>query len=308
MKSKDSMIRGAEADRVVERALKAGWVLRLRRRSWGNRKKLASEMLEEKFQADSSAIRAVQKLIECIELDNVNKCISYITGRVDKLSQPWLGEGFYFFLEDRVAVMEEELKNVAAEMAKRLEEFLVVYADRKAEYKAKHPKLYKEEYYPTAVSLRAKFRLEWYWQRIRPTVGGEDVGVVGKEIVDRELAKFRDQVKAGVEGVVESVKQATLEVFEHLASTLKDKDKKFKDTTVEKPKEFLDELARVVRFLDDKGMEKLIADSKDILNGVYGEDLRSDDEYRRAMGEVLGEVVEAFKAIPRVELERDIEL
>lgn len=302
------IIKGKEADRIVERALQAGWVLRLRRHKWGNRKRLAKELMEEKFEGDAETIRAVQRLLDCPELSSVYQCISYISGQVNKQSQPWFGEGWYWFNEERVSAMEEELIKTSVEMDKRLGEFLEVYNNRKEEHQKKHPKLYKEENYPSSSLLKEKFSLEWSWQRIRPAIGGEDVGVVGKEIVDREVAKFRDTIKGGIEVVISAARNGVMEVLEHLANCLKDGDKKFQDSTVEKPKQYLEELGKTLAFLDDKGLDKLIADSKAILNGVFAEDLRDDGEYRKAMANVMGTVVGAFKALPVIELERDIEL
>jgi hypothetical protein len=302
------IIKGKEADRIVERALKAGWALKLTRHSWGNRRKLAQDLLEEKFEKDAEAINAVQKLLLCKELQEVNRCISYINKKVDDLGRPWLGEGVYWFIEEYVPIMEEELVKTAVEMKNRLEAFLIVYEERKRDHKEKHPKLYREEHYPRPDRMREKFGLEWNWQRFRPTVSTEDVGVVSKDIVDRETAKFRDLMKSGVEVVVEAARQSTLEVLEHLRDCLKDKDKKFQDSSVEKPKQYLEELQKTLAFLDDSALNKVIADSQSILNGVYGGDLRDDVEYRKVMAGVMDTVVKEFKAIPLVELERDIEL
>lgn len=302
------VLKGAEANELVERALRAGWVLKLKRHSWGNRKKLAQEVVEEKFQDDADVMRAVQKLLDCPELRSVYQCIGYINGRIDALSQPWLGEGVYWFIEERVPIMQEELEKTAAEIAKRMDVFLSVYDERKAEYKAKHPKYYKDSHYPSAARMKEKFGLEWNWQRIRPALGSEDVGVVSKEVVDRETAKYRDAVKTGIEVVVAAARKSTLEVLEHLRDCLKKGDKKFQDTTVEKPKKYLEELGKTLSFLDDAALQKVISDSRDILNGVYGEDLRADDGYREAMAGVMDTVVSEFRALPMVELERDIEL
>lgn len=306
--SKKIVLKGEEADRLVERALKAGWVLRLRRHSWGNRRKLAQELLEEKFAEDATAIHAVQRLLDCEELRAVYQVIGAVNKRVEALSQPWLGEGVYWFLEERVPQMEEELVRAQVEMSDRLEAFLRVYEERKREHREKHPKLYREEHYPRAVRLRERFGLEWQWQRVRPALGGEDVGVVSKDVVDRETAKFRDAVKTGIEVVVGAARRGTLEVLEHLRDCLKDGGKKFQDSTVEKPKRFLEDLGQTLRFLNDADLDRVVADSRTILDGVYGGDLRGDDEYRAAMAGVMDSVVAEFKALPVVELERDIVL
>lgn len=302
------VLKGVEADRLVERAMNAGWALKLTRHSWGNRRRLAQDLLEEKFEKDAEAINAVQKLLLCKELQAVNQCISYINKKVDDLSKPWLGEGVYWFIEERVPVMEGELQNTSADIKARLEEFLTVYEERKAEHREKHPNLYREDHYPTPSRMREKFGIEWNWQRFRPTLSAGDVGVVGKDIVDRETAKFRDLMKSGVEVVVGAARRGTLEVLEHLRDCLKDKNKMFQDSTVEKPKRYLEDLGKTLAFLDDKALNKVIADSRAILDGVEGKDLRDLDWYRKEMGDVMDSVVKEFKAIPLVELERDIEL
>jgi hypothetical protein len=170
----------------------------------------------------------------------------------------------------------------------------------------KHPNLYKQDAFPPVDRVVGAFGLEWGWQKVMMPMNGE-VSVISREVVDRENAKFRDNIKAVGEDFIAATRMELAKMLLHLRDKLRDPTEKFQDSTVEKPKLFLDKLAEMKVPFNDKPFAEIAGDLKEILNGVYGQDLRDDVDYRKAIAEAVGDVVQVFADLPTVKIERAID-
>jgi hypothetical protein len=112
-------------------------------------------------------------------------------------------------------------------------------------------------------------------------------------------------LKERVEENIEMIRAMFLEMIKHLRNVLAD-GKKFQASTVEKPQKFLEEFSKLNIF-GDKPFEKLAEKCKNLLDGVYAEDLKDDKEYGKAMKDSLETVIKAMDNLPKVKLARDID-
>lgn len=302
------LISDAEARKMIERAMKAGWLLWIKCNAWGNRKKLAKDLLEEKFQEDAKVISATQRLLDPDAVKKVTGPMDAVQNEARRISKPWFHDGIYYVEQENMEYTESKLHEALVESRIGLDELIEKYETLKADEKKDRSNLYKEENYPTADSLRSRFRLTWGWQRITLPAGKEDISVVGKDVVTRENAKFREMMKEAAEQGIAAMRKSFLEIIEHLRDSLRD-GTKFQESTVEKPKEFLKRMASTMSgsIYSDKPFRDMAKDIEEILDGVYAEDLRKDEVYRGAMGSAMGDVVDAFKGLPVVQLERALE-
>lgn len=305
MKNNRYTIGEAEAQAMIGRAMKAGWLLWIKCSSWGNRKKLARDLLEEKFQEDAKAISAVQKLLDSEAVARVTGPMRQAQSEARRWALPWFHDGIYYVLEVDRERLDNYVKERFVESQGHLEWLVGHYGELKEQFRKENPNLYNPKNYPSVESLRLRFNMQWGWQKIILPMGNEDVKVVGKEVVDRENRKFQEMMKTTAEETIVATRNAFLKIVTHLRDSLKD-GKKFNDSTVEKPKEFLKRL-KAINLYGDKPFEEISSDISEILNGVYGEDLRGDDAYRGAIGGALGDIVEVFKELPTVKLERSID-
>jgi len=305
--AKQYVIKDSEAQEMIKRAMEEGMLLWIHCKAWGNKKKVARELLEEKFQKDAERIRAVQTLIDSEPVKAITKLQDEAKKTALRYSMPWFHSGIYWIPQDKV----EEVDKVLTECRKKIKEEAV--PNLKREYpalvkkaKKEHPKLYQPEHFPSVDSFDQRFDLQWGWQKVLPPMNGK-VSVLSKEVVDRENKKWQEMLKEVGEEFVQATRESLLELLKRLRDKLSDPEAKFKDSTVEKPKEFLEQLASVKFPFEDKPLKELLADVRDILDGVYGSDLRSDKDYRKAMGEVMSDVVKSFKELPVVKVERFVD-
>ena len=294
----------AEAQRMIKDAIDAGWLLWIKCSAWGNRKKLAKDLLEEKFQEDANAIRASQKLLDTEAVARVTRPMDMAKNEAYDLSKPWFHKGVYYFDQRNMQRMEEVLQRCSSDIQEGLDWLVANYENLKKNFSTMNPRLYDPVNYPSADMLRSRFHLQWGWQKVSLPMGQSEVSVVGKEMVDRENRRFQEMMKEAVEEAIAATRRAFMKIITHLREVLNG-DKVFHQSTLEKPKEFLKNLSNVNLF-GDKPFEDLAGDISEILDGVYSEDLRDDDVYRNAIGNALDDVVEAFSDLPTVKLERAV--
>jgi hypothetical protein len=303
-----------KAKDILKNAFQNGCLLWVEGKSWGNRKKLKDNLLEDMLKkanipgtAKDGAVRAVQSLLESKKIDEINSWINKAHNWARSNSMQWLTDSVHFIHKEKVNPGDEFLKNCEEEVKKLAREFAdEEYELAKAEFKEKYPKLYDEKNYPYKEDLIRRFRLRHGFQIISlPDAQGE-ISVLSKDQLMNESRKQLEMMKEMVEENVQAVRGMFVEMIKHLRDVLKD-GKKFQNTTVEKPKKFLEEFSKINLF-GDKPFEKLAETCKGLLDGVYAEDLKDDDEYRGILKESLDSVIKALDTLPKIKLARDIEL
>ena len=301
-------ISDAEAQEMIKRAMGAGWLLWIKTSAWGNRKKLAQELIKEKFGNDAGKINTTMKLLDAEVVGRVTSPMNRAQGKARDVALPWFHSGVYYILERDMEYLETLLKECREESNVALQELIERYESLKAGMEFEDTRLYNAANYPTSWELERKFNFEWGWQKITmPVAEGVELSVVSQQVVREENAKFRERMKVTAEEAVTAARQSFMEIISHLRDSLKDPEKVFQESTVEKPKEFLKRLP-LINIYGDVPFAKLAKDIEEILDGVYAEDLRGDQEYRQAIGSVLDDVVNVFQELPMVKIERALDL
>jgi hypothetical protein len=295
-----------KATLIIKNALEKGVLFWIEGNSWGNRKKVAEDMLEE-HGLDSRAIRATQHLLD---RDEVRKLVAPIdkahnfVRRVD-VSLPWITKGVYFVYKEKKEQADEFCKACKQEQEVAKVEFLDKLPSLKEAYAKEFPKYYNPAYYPPDYVIFSKFNLRHgYFPITLP--GDGKVGILTKEELSREDAKIRARILENGEMTIQAVRKTFLDIMSNLTNILKGGHNKFTDASLDKPKAFLKELKTINVFGDDPFMD-LAEKTEKILAGVYAKDLRDDKVYREEMAGILDQVKESFKELPVVRFKRSIE-
>jgi hypothetical protein len=292
-------------DNVVENIFQEGCLLWISSRAWGNRKKVPSDLLDED-KLPSDVVKAVQNLVDRKAVSEVTFWIRAAMNKARDSAMPWFNDGVHFVRKHQVEELDAYFTTCRENLRAELEKFLQEYESLKADFKEKNPQLYKEENYPSVQSLRERFSLRWGFRLITLPSDGK-VKVLSKDKLLEEDRKFKQQMRETVEESVVMVRSAFVELVNHLHSCLSG-GKKFHSTTVEKPKQFLEEFFKNFNIFGDESFVKIAADCREILDGVYSEDLKNDEEYRKVIGKAIGSVVKDLKKLPVVKVERDLDL
>jgi len=297
-----------ETEKILEAAFNSGWCIWIKKGAWGNRRHISEELLKETFKEDREAVTASHMLIDHKAVRKVVNILDSVVIRLknDRLITPLFDESFFFMTEDNRSEVVRRLDTAKDDLAVAVDELVNAFPELEKEFAKKHPKFYKKENYPIPEELRSRFRLRYIIKKLTLPMGKEEVKVVGKEVVESENKKYKDAIKDEIEKTLFILRKSFREVITYLRDVLKDPNKTFKDATVEKPKQFIEQL-KLINMFGDKPFASLLKDVTDALDGVYAEDLRDDKEYRAAIADVMEDVVKEFEGLPVTKLQRDID-
>ena len=308
-----------EAKVIIEDAMSNGMLLWIKTQAWGNRKKISKDILANKFgKDDAKIVRAVQDIVS-------QKFVREVTIWQDRAkrfahdnSMTWFHRGSYYIstkpYRDRDTGREttkvEQCEIYLNKCKKNLELKALVLSNRIAELRKQaaedHPELSRGTYVPTPAGILNKFGLEWGWQKLVKPVDGE-VTAISKEMVDAQNKQWQENIKMAGEECMALVRDNFKEMLGNLTRALKDPTKVFRNTTIEKPKLFLQELAEISLPFTDQPLKTVAKNLEDLLDGVYSEDVRGDEEYRESLNRSISEVAQVFENLPIVEIERDVD-
>jgi len=316
--TKPYLINDEQAAKMIENAMTNGLLLWIDCGSWGNRKKLADELASELFGGDQDVLRASHDLVDREEFNKVIGPMRKAQTHARNISLPWFHDAIHYIPKymtvdgQKVNVIEETDKFIQQcydEAKTNLEDFVKAYPGLQEDFKKKHSSIAKTIVYPEADTIKRKFRFRWGFVVIAlPTAGatGKGLSLMTPEMAKREELKWMERAKEAAEWGIKKTREAFAQVLIHMRDVLVDDTKKFKESTVEKPKQFLKEFGSI-NVWGDMPFEKLTKDAEDLLDGVFAEDLRNDNEYRKVIGDAVNDIVKEFESLPTVELERQIE-
>ena len=301
-------IREEQANKLVEDAFNNGCLLWIDGGAWGNRKKVSREELESAgFNPETT--RAVRDLVSRERINEVVAPINRAHNWARQNSMPWLNNSVHFIHKGKIQEATEYLTEQQQELLQNVEELVSEYEDLKQRAREEDPGSWDPGNYPSSWELKRKFRLRFGFNLVAmPSGGNGRVSVLPEEVLREEDRKFKAMVKETFEESVKLIRAMFRDGVVHLAEVLSDPNKTFRESTVEKPKEFLEEFFQTMNIYGDTPFGELAGKVRKMLDGVYAEDLRDDGVYRHEMASAVGKVVKAFDSLPTVEIERDIEL
>ena len=306
-----TVITNENATDLIEAAMNTGMLLWIKTKAWGNRTKISQEILDSKFGDDAEIVRAVHDIIDPAFVRNITVWQSRAKVYALNRAMPWIHRGFFFIPDSMIEDVNEYLESCLDKIKENVQ-FLSDNIDRLyREAKVKHPELVEDACIPSASEILSRFGLEFGWVKLVYPMGDSATSkfsVVDKKMVDRENAKFIESVKGVGEGYIRTLRKTFQEMLTHLVTVLKDPTKKFHESTIEKPKEFLRQLAEIKMPFEDVPFEEFASDLSDVLDGVYAEDVRDDPEYRDVMGVTMEKMKEEFKSLPTVTIERALDI
>lgn len=304
---KKFIISDKHAQKIINKVMKNNFLLVIKTHAWGNRKAISKSLLNEKFEDNAEAVSAVQRLIDKNEVKKVTQPIGRVINFIRSKSFPWLTDGIYSVIEKDIMVIEEELQKARTELKERKEKFKIKFPELKENYKKNYPELYNESYYPSLREIDEKFDLVWYWQKISPPIPeNSDISIISQDMANFENKKFQEMIKGVAEETITAMRASFLKMITRMHERLSDPEATFRNSTIEKPIKFLEEL-KDINIYDDKPFANIAKDISDALDGISVDDLREDKQYRKEIGNQMEKIVTQFEELPEVKFKRALE-
>ena len=238
--------------------------------------------------ADKALLNTTKMILgNCPELDAVRKFAANARNYVYSSTTVWGDLGQRLIPMATFAAFYKELDGMRIEFDRLVEDFLSVYDYRQSNAQARLGNLFNPDEYPTAYSLRNKFRFQIAFPPIPEANIYSDIQDEAERYVAQEYARhYTERLEATMKDVWERVYDALKHMSERLDYTGgsdaegKSDKKKFNDTLVGNVRELCGMLPHF-NITGDSRMTTLHAALDQALSGVTPDALRSDGGFRK---------------------------
>lgn len=280
----------AAAEDVLSKAL----VLSVSIGKLGIRRTLRKDQVD--VDADKDLIAASKKLIDSPEYDAISTLDSEIRNWLYSrcLKTKWLKDGMYLAPLAAIEMIDAQVQAFAARRAELVQAFMARYDKAREDAATRLRTVFSERDYPSAAEAARKFYFEWEYITVAPP----SEGAVSREIYERESAKIQGRMAQAAEEITYAMRDAMKQLVSNLADRLSGereggKPKIFRDSAITNITDFLDTFA-ARNICNDSELEKLVAQARQVLNGVTPDQLRKQEPLREIVAKQMASINEAL--------------
>jgi hypothetical protein len=242
----------------------------------GVRRKVRQDKVQVRDDPDASVrmLHVSKEILECAEYDAIESLDNYIRVRLAKFALPSMfRRGVYLVPLDLLQRVDEMCEDYRVKRAELVENFLKVYEGAVRAAREKLGTLYNPKEYPALSEVRASFDVQTRYLDFNPS---GKLATINAGMFKRETERFQNQLENAAEEIKLALRESFGELVNHMANKLtpdSDGEKKiFRDSLVLNMREFLDTF-KARNIADDAELEKLVEDTKKLLNGIDAESI-----------------------------------
>jgi len=261
---------------IFDRAL----CLKLDMGRFGTNRKLGADQYE--VNADKSLTSASKTIVDSKEYDTVASIQTAAAKFVKKQCLPsYFKSGIYLLPIASLGTVDAELKDFQVDMLNAVDAFMAVYPALTKVDQERLRGVFNPADYPPAAKVRSSFFMEWSYISFGVP---EALQSVDSELFQREQEKAAQRLTEATNEITQVLRGQMLDLVSHLADKLEGgrgngKPKIFRDTAVTNIKEFLATF-QARNIVDDKQLDVLCSQAKQLLEGVDPQALREQDVVR----------------------------
>jgi hypothetical protein len=269
--------------------------------SWTGRKldKRASADVTTANNAATGMAKVSKKLLgDCAELDAVQKFAANTRNAHHAMTMPWSDMGLRLLPTTQYFKYTAQISTLNAEFDKLVQTFLDAYTWEIGQAQVKLGDLFNPDEYPTADSLRSKFKFNVNYLPV-PDAGDwrVDMGNEAQQALTEHYASYyTTQLKNAMDDVWQRAHSALSKMSERLDYTDASTKKIFRDSLVGNVMDIV-EIMKSCNITGDSQMSAMATTLENTLLGVTPEALREDGYLR---GEVKRHVDNALKTMAQL--------
>lgn len=244
---------------------------------WGARKydRTATKEVEDNHQAKEAG-RFNKVLMHSETLTKIGKAGSKIRLFHYENTLPWGDNGDRILPTEKYWKYVSELGMMKLEFNDLCDQFIDEYEMEKSASMSRLNSLYKETDYPQPESIRKKFDINIGFM---PIADGNDLRVnMSEQVIDSIKNQITKELEKRINNATEDMLGRLRETVQHMADTLKDKDKVFRDSLIGNVQSLVENLP-LMNFNDDQRVVDAVKYCETLCN-VDINDLRSKRKYR----------------------------
>jgi hypothetical protein len=251
--------------------------IKVRLSTMGNTRKVSTSQIEA--DADKDLLRVSKHLVDSAELKAIGRFDGEIRRYLYNICLPF-EIGIHLLPIAALEQVEERLRQFFVDREHLVKAFLAAYPSLCLDAAKRLRGLYNPADYPPVDEVAREFGFSW--QYVSFGVPDQLKGI-SQEVWEQEREKAAQRMAEASCEIQHVLRESMAKLVQHMAGRLKDgaegKPLRFKETTVSNLVEFLTNF-EFRNVTDDKELQNLVAQARQLLQGINADDLRTTGELR----------------------------
>lgn len=285
---------------TAENMFREAALLQLTATCWQLDKKLPQSMLADVGNVDF--LRGRKLLLAPDSTALIKQHIGKARNYLRKISLPFPIKGCVLVPKKLIPEIQEYLKEIEWHYNSAVEDFLYWYPQTIKDAKDSLGELFDECDYPTQETIKNKFRFQWRYITIGPSVSR----VLPPSIYKEEVKKFRELMEQARSEAITALREEFVELVTNIADKLQNHDdgrpRRLRDAAVENLKQFLDNFSSRNIF-EDAQLSELVEQCRGIISNTNANAIRGNthvrEEVHLQMEKILAGIDASLEDLPR---------
>ena len=262
---------------TAENMFREAALLQLTATCWQLDKKLPQSMLADVGNVDF--LRGRKLLLAPDSTALIKQHIGKARNYLRKISLPFPIKGCVLVPKKLIPEIQEHLKEIEWHYNSAVEDFLYWYPQTVKDAKESLGELFDECDYPTQEAVKNKFRFQWRYITIGPSVSR----VLPPSIYKEEVKKFQELMEQARSEAITALREEFVDLVTNIADKLQNHDdgrpRRLRDAAVENLKQFLDNFSSRNIF-EDAQLAELVEQCRGIITNTNANAIRGNTQVR----------------------------
>lgn len=278
---------------TAENMFREAALLQLTATCWQLDKKLPQSMLAEVGNVDF--LRGRKLLLAPDSTALIKQHIGKARNYLRKISLPFPIKGCVLVPKKLIPEIQEHLKEIAWHYNSAVEDFLYWYPQTVKDAKESLGELFDECDYPTQEMIKNKFRFQWRYITIGPSVSR----VLPPSIYKEEVKKFQELMEQARSEAITALREEFVDLVSNIADKLQNHDdgrpRRLRDAAVENLKQFLDNFSSRNIF-EDAQLSELVEQCRGIITNTNAKAIRGNTQVRQELHQQMEKLLTGIDA------------
>lgn len=278
---------------TAENMFREAALLQLTATCWQLDKKLPQSMLADVGNVDF--LRGRKLLLAPDSTALIKQHIGKARNYLRKISLPFPIKGCVLVPKKLIPEIQEHLKEIEWHYNSAVEDFLYWYPQTVKDAKESLGELFDECDYPTQEAVKNKFRFQWRYITIGPSVSR----VLPPSIYKEEVKKFQELMEQARSEAITALREEFVDLVTNIADKLQNHDdgrpRRLRDAAVENLKQFLDNFSSRNIF-EDEQLSELVEQCRGIITNTNANAIRGNTQVRQELHQQMEKLLTGIDA------------
>ena len=262
--------------------------------------------------AEKDLIGAQKKIVDSVEYAHVGAFENHVKSYLKSKALPsrLYRDATYLIPLSSMMAVDTFLEAARVEWQEKVEAYVAVYDERRAETKKRLGELGDDGDYMSLLELKKAFGFEFEYVTLStPTT----LKKISAAMFEREEQRLRERLASAQDEIVSVMRARFLEFVNAMKSMLDGTDtagktQRFSGRRIEKLQAFIEDFTAEKNVCGDAELQSLMKDASKLLSGVNPKELRDDKAWREATSLSFAGISETLTTMTKIRQRRQIDV